>query len=73
MPTTRLGQSGYGVRPYAGFVAKGVAVALTDNIIFGHAYNMIHPEFETNLRPTSSTELITRKRDKKPIISGGDH
>jgi len=54
--------------------AWGDAVAaITGNTIFGHAYNMIHTIHEAHLRPTTITELIVRKRDKKPIISGGDH
>ena len=49
------------------------AVALTDNIIFGQAYNMIHTIHENPMRPTdATTELTVRKRDKKPIIIGGD-
>jgi hypothetical protein len=43
------------------------------NIIFGQRYNMIYPPVEDPLRPTSLTEFTIRKRDKKPIITGGDH
>lgn len=46
---------------------------LKGNIVFGQRYNMIHPPGEDPLRPTSTTEFTVRKRDKKPIISGGDH
>jgi len=47
-------------------------VAPKGNIVFAQGYNMIHPMEENALRPTDLTELIVRKRDKKPIISGGD-
>ena len=70
---TRLGQMGIGVQPYPGFLAKTETTAIAGNIIFSQSYNMIHPVHETHLRATNSTELIVRKRDKKPIISGGDH
>ena len=57
-----------------GFAAgPAVDVSPVGNVIFGHTYNMIHPIHENQLRPTNTTELIVRKRDKKPIISGGDH
>ena len=58
-----------------GFAAgpSAAVVAITGNIIFGQRYNMIHPPGETPLRPTSTSEFIIRKRDKKPIITGGDH
>ena len=53
-----------------GFV---VAPSATGNIIFGHTYNMIHTIHENPMRPTdATTELTVRKRDKKPIIIGGD-
>ncbi len=51
----------------------GVSTATIGNIVFGQSYYMIHPPQEAMLRPTSVTELTIRKRDKKPIISGGDH
>ncbi len=74
MAITRLGQQAIGVRPYLGFVAKtNEDLAAMGNIVFSQAYNMLHPEFETNLRPTSSTEATVRKRDKRPIITGGDN
>lgn len=54
--------------------AAGSVEALVGNIIFGQRYNMIHPHYESPLRPTDAlTELTVRKRDKKPIITGGDH
>ncbi len=57
-----------------GFAAGStVAITLEGNIIFGQRYNMIHSPSEELLRPTSTTEFTIRKRDKKPIITGGDH
>ena len=51
-----------------------VGVTLTDNVIFGQAYNMIHTIHENPMRPTdATTELTVRKRDRRPIITGGDH
>ncbi len=75
MATTRLSQMSIGARPYAGFNAKAEAAGgLIGNILFGLNYNMIHPIHESPLRPTDAlTELTVRKRDKKPIITGGDH
>ncbi len=72
---TRIGLGGPSInytRPFTAKAATGV-VALAGNIIFGQRYNMIHPPGETPLRPTSTSEFIVRKRDKKPIITGGDH
>ena len=49
-------------------------VTLLDNIIFGHTYHMIHTIQENPMRPTdATTELTVRKRDKRPIIIGGDN
>ncbi len=55
-----------------GSVSAAVA-STTGSIIYGNIYNMIHTIVEEPLRLSSSTELIIRKRDKKPIITGGDH
>lgn len=49
-------------------------VTLLDNIIFGQAYNMVHTIHENPMRPTdATTELTVRKRDKKPVIIGGEN
>lgn len=58
-----------------GFAAGpvGAPSPLEGNIIFGQRYSMIHPPQEDMLRPTSTIEFTVRKRDKKPIITGGDH
>ena len=58
---------------WAGGAGAAVAAGPVGNIIFSQGYNMIHPVHESPLRPTDLTEIIVRKRDKKPIISGGDH
>ncbi len=72
---TRIGLGGSVPNYTRPFTAKSptVVVVITGNIIFGQHYYMIHPSGETLLRPTSTTEFTIRKRDKKPIISGGDH
>lgn len=57
-----------------GYISSAAIVpSTTGNIIFGQRYNMIHPGLESPLRPTSVTELTIRKRDKRPIITGGDN
>ena len=48
-------------------------IAAIGNIIYGQSYNMIYPVHETAMRPTTVTEQSIRQRDKKPIITGGDH
>ncbi len=70
---TRIGLGGPSINYTRPFTAKGAGIAIEGNIIFGQGYNMIHPIHESPLRPTDLTEIIVRKRDKKPIISGGDH
>ena len=70
---TRIGLGGPSINYTRPFTAKSATDAIVGNIIFSQGYNMIHPVHEAHLRPTNSTELIVRKRDKKPIISGGDH
>ncbi len=60
-----IGPAAYGLGATGAVVAFG-------NHIFATAYNMIHPVHEDAVRgPTSASEPILRKRDKKPIIIGG--
>lgn len=45
--------------------ATSAAPPVTSNIVFDHEYDAIYPEQEDHDR--------SRKRDKDPIIIGGDH